>query len=141
MRNAKTVNRNHVAFSASLSHPIKNNKVKNYKVVFDKIITNEGHGYDSKTGIFTVPFDGLYVFHWTVLTYPGTLFNTELVVNGVPKWMNCADASGGKTHSSGSNMVTLSLNQKDQVWIRKWKTGGNTMHGYNWSGFSGFKLA
>ncbi|KAJ8312029.1 hypothetical protein KUTeg_009402 [Tegillarca granosa] len=133
--------KDHVAFSASLSHDVKNNKVEHFKIIFDKIITNIGNGYNSKTGIFTVPCDGLYVFHWTILTFPGTVFNTELVVNGVSKRGNVADAGGGKSWNSGSSMVTLPLHKNDQVWIRKWRTAGKSLHGNYWPGFSGFRLA
>ncbi|KAJ8312774.1 hypothetical protein KUTeg_010147 [Tegillarca granosa] len=130
----------HVAFSASLSHDISNN-VKSYKIIFDKIITNIGNGYNTKTGIFTVPIDGLYVFDWTILTHSGKIFNTELVVNGIPKRRNNADSGRGRFISSGSSMVTLSLHKNDKVWIRKFETAGNSMHGNYWPGFSGFRLA
>ncbi|KAJ8312037.1 hypothetical protein KUTeg_009410 [Tegillarca granosa] len=131
----------HVAFSASLSHDITNNNIRNYKIVFDKIITNIGDGYDSNTGIFTVPYEGLYLFHWTILTRPGTIFDTELVVNGVPKRRNAADSGGGKSWNSGSSMVILPLIKNDQIWVRKWESAGTTIHGNYWPGFSGLRIA
>lgn len=32
-------------------------------IVFDKVITNEGSGYDSTTGKFTAPVNGTYQFN------------------------------------------------------------------------------
>ena len=35
---------------------------KNMDIVFDKIVTNYGGGYDNVTGRFTAPFSGIYSF-------------------------------------------------------------------------------
>lgn len=129
-----------VAFSAALSKDVTSTTPQE-KLIYDTVITNIGNGFDPKTGEFTVPSDGLYVFHWTVLTHPGKVYDTELVVNGVAKRRNAADAGGGKSFNSGSSMVTLPLQKGDKVWIRKYSTLGNKLHGNYWPGFSGFKIA
>lgn len=41
--------------------PIENN----IDLVFDRVITNIGGGYDNETGRFTAPFNGVY--HFTVV--------------------------------------------------------------------------
>ncbi|KAJ8302275.1 hypothetical protein KUTeg_021262 [Tegillarca granosa] len=35
---------------------------------FENVLLNEGNGYNSATGEFTAPTDGVYVFSWTILT-------------------------------------------------------------------------
>ena len=55
---------------------------KHAVVVFGKVTLNSGSAYDGNTGIFTAPTDGIYSFTWTILTTPGSLFHTEIVING-----------------------------------------------------------
>ncbi|XP_060572182.1 uncharacterized protein LOC132730312 [Ruditapes philippinarum] len=41
----------------------------NERIVFDTVITNEGSGYDSSTGIFTAPVGGMYQFNVHICTH------------------------------------------------------------------------
>ena len=67
-----------VAFTASRSYffhsPIG-------LIIFDKIITNVGEGYNNSTGIFTCPCDGAYVFTWTHRTPSGYSCSVYLNIN------------------------------------------------------------
>ena len=49
-----------MAFSAYLDHTLSN--IGNDQTIeFNKIILNEGGGYDQRTGVFTCPQSGLYL--------------------------------------------------------------------------------
>ena len=37
-------------------------------VIYDEVLTNEGNGYDDKTGVFTCPLAGTYIFVVDVLS-------------------------------------------------------------------------
>ncbi|KAK3096917.1 hypothetical protein FSP39_004750 [Pinctada imbricata] len=127
-----------IAFSARTSKQLTSTRAS-IKIVFDHVVTNTGKAYDGSTGIFTAPSDGIYVFAWTVLTNPKKWFDSELVVNGIPKLYNAADAhNGGSFESSGCTGV-MELKSGDKVWIRKYSTLGNLLR-ERWSSFSGLKL-
>ena len=127
-----------VAFSARLQTRLISSK-NSEKVVFDQIVTNIGSAYDASSGIFTTPTDGVYVFAWTVLTNPGYLFDTELVVDGNIKLYNAADSGGGKSYESSGCTGVLQLKSGEKVWIRKHGQYGNLLRS-QWSSFSGWQI-
>jgi hypothetical protein len=47
-------------------------------IIFDKVLANEGGGYDQVTGIFTVPVAGMYTF---TATLRGTMDAEETTAN------------------------------------------------------------
>lgn len=47
-----------ISFSAALTIPV----LEAGTIPFDKILVNDGHGYDPETGIFTAPIEGRYFF-------------------------------------------------------------------------------
>ena len=49
-----------VAFSAYLDHTLSNLQ-KNQVIVFNRILLNEGEGYDTTSGVFTCPRTGVYL--------------------------------------------------------------------------------
>ena len=54
------------AFTVSITSNLRN--PPNAPIVWDKVITMEGSGFDSKTGIFTCQNAGVHVFTWTTLS-------------------------------------------------------------------------
>ncbi|KAJ8312036.1 hypothetical protein KUTeg_009409 [Tegillarca granosa] len=128
-----------VAFSTTLSNKI-DVFIVNYKIIFDNVIINIGDGYNSSTGVFKVPYQGLYVFHFTIRSE--FYFVGDLVVNGVIKRHNYADSRGRSSfrYNSASSMVILYLNENDKVWIQT-SVPGKNLYRYNYPGFSGFKIA
>ena len=127
-----------VAFSAWLSKELNDTKA-NETVVFDIVHTNIGSAYSSTTGIFTTPFNGVYGFTWTLMTNPGKLFDTVLVVDGEGRQSNGANSGNvGKSYESSTNMITMQLTKGQQVWIRK-HIDGNLLRSH-FSTFSGWLI-
>jgi hypothetical protein len=61
-----------VAFSAYLTHLDTGPAIGTHReIVFDKIETNIGNGYDHFSGTFRAPSDGVYAFTWTIFTAGG----------------------------------------------------------------------
>ncbi|BFZ00932.1 hypothetical protein BsWGS_03971 [Bradybaena similaris] len=61
---------------------------KNETVICPKVITNGCNGYDSKTGIFTAPKPGMYVFSIHATSQVGSMFKFRIYRKDVP----CATA-------------------------------------------------
>ncbi|XP_061178369.1 heavy metal-binding protein HIP-like [Saccostrea echinata] len=115
----------------------------NAVVVFGKVTENSGSAYNGKTGKFTAPKDGIYSFSWSILTRPGKIFVTYIVLNETSNVVgyNFVDGrSGGQIYSTGSTTTVIKMEKNDKVWIRTNGKEGEFAYG-NWSSFSGFKLS
>lgn len=54
-------------------------KLKNGQIVkYNKILTNDGNGYDVRTGVFTCPVAGTYLFVVDSLSKPGIYLHLKL---------------------------------------------------------------
>lgn len=51
-----------------------------HTLIFDRIRTNVGLGYNSFTGVFTAPKEGIYVFTWVIRLHQAE-HSTELMIN------------------------------------------------------------
>uniref|UniRef100_A0A194ANM1 C1q domain-containing protein n=1 Tax=Pinctada fucata TaxID=50426 RepID=A0A194ANM1_PINFU len=100
-------------------------------VIFDKVVTNIGNGYNNGTGIFISPASGLYQISGSVIAVEGYQdLGFDLMHNG-----NMVGNLFG--HHTDSVVIYLELNEGDRVWIRKdFDTKTETMRG-TWSSFSG----
>lgn len=106
------------------------------------MITNEGNGYDSTTGMFTCSKPGLYFFTHTVkqsgleAMYHGA--SGTLMVNGISKVGSVVCTFHTDQHLQGTNSVIVRLEEGDEVWIR----GGGLIEGnMNATTFTGFWVA
>ncbi|XP_045206825.2 complement C1q tumor necrosis factor-related protein 3-like [Mercenaria mercenaria] len=128
-----------VAFQASVSPTIKDIKADE-TILFEEIETNIGGAFDAKSGIFTTPVAGTYVFHSTILTPPRSVVETALHVNGEVKML--LYSGDNSLYSPGSNMAVLQLKVGDLVKMVRngpWGKTPFTIH-RGFSTFSGFLL-
>ncbi|XP_061561087.1 complement C1q tumor necrosis factor-related protein 3-like [Phycodurus eques] len=86
-------------------------------LVFRKVITNEGNGYDSNTGIFTAPVKGLYFILFNGNVGNSGALNAAVLKNGVNMFA-IYDTQG--TFSSATNGMPLVLEQGDKLWVTLW---------------------
>ncbi|KAK7500423.1 hypothetical protein BaRGS_00008330 [Batillaria attramentaria] len=105
------------------------------KIIFNDLRLSEGGGYDSKTGVFSVPVAGTYAFLATIgnSTSKGTV-HAYFVVDGV----DCTRAHGSPT-SVGSCHVVLKMAVGQKVWLR---AGGEPSYSFFYidTFFSGFLI-
>ncbi|XP_053372692.1 complement C1q and tumor necrosis factor-related protein 9A-like [Mercenaria mercenaria] len=85
-------------------------------IVFDSVLTNEGSGYDTSTGIFTAPVEGMYQFTVHICTYSGKYSFIGLVL---------ADKVIASTSNFASNSYTCNsvgaiarVKSGEQVWVK-----------------------
>ena len=123
-----------IAFHATLTHHLTLGQSQT--VVFDHVITNNGNGYSSHSGLFTAPRDGTYYFTTSFLSKSGStdlqmIRNAEVIGGG---------AGYPDDGSTGSISATINLKKGDAVKIRHYK-GVNTQNLYGmFPMFTGFIL-
>nr|AZS54114.1 sialic acid binding lectin 8 [Ruditapes philippinarum] len=103
-----------VAFSAGLTHNVNISHAEN--VVYDKVFTNIGGGYDNNTGIFNVPTSGIYVFQFHTLSRQDKSSWLELYHNAY--YIASIYGHTVNDFASGGNSVVLKLTKGDQVYVK-----------------------
>ncbi|XP_045204780.2 uncharacterized protein LOC123557399 [Mercenaria mercenaria] len=130
----------HVSFSAYLSH-LQDHLGVNQVVKFDRVITNDGNGYNTHTGVFTVPVTGTYMFIFYVSSSSSNV-QFDLVVDDSVKTSGVARPSTLEQSKDvqGGGAVILSLNQGVSVWIENINTNVAVYSSddHRWVTFSGF---
>ncbi|XP_062593890.1 complement C1q-like protein 3 [Saccostrea cucullata] len=122
--------------------------------VYDIVVTNNGNGYSKKTGIFTAPHPGVYVFSWTLVAagqhVAGTKgdfgeITTHILQNDVIRGTLHTDTEKQGDDGTSTGFVILNLEKDDAVKISsaRWNGQGSAYSNEDngrWS-FSGFKIA
>ncbi|XP_057679190.1 complement C1q tumor necrosis factor-related protein 3-like [Corythoichthys intestinalis] len=86
-------------------------------LIFKKVITNVGNGYDANTGIFTAPVRGLYFILLNANVGTSGSLNAAVIKNG-ENMFAIYDTKG--THSGVSNGMPLVLEAGDKLWVTLW---------------------
>nr|XP_022294889.1 complement C1q-like protein 4 [Crassostrea virginica] len=106
-------------------------------LVFPKVITNVGNGYNPSDGVFTAPRAGVYVFFVNVQGYNTQTIYVDIVLNGAIKVRTMANTY----YDAGPNLAVLSLQRGDRVWIKHYSGQGYTTHSDSpITTFSGFLI-
>ncbi|XP_062581628.1 heavy metal-binding protein HIP-like [Saccostrea cucullata] len=137
----QTDNSNQIAFEAQISSApgMEFTGSSGSVIRFDRVNLNVGNAYDSTTGKFTVPTDGLYFFGWHILPSYQTITTTSLTVNRVPKSLNHCDTKRSLGQQPCSKMSVIRLAMGDQVWI-SYPSRGDNKSKAPYSIFCGFKI-
>ncbi|KAF4089554.1 hypothetical protein AMELA_G00067370 [Ameiurus melas] len=107
-----------VAFSASLLASGSGSDGPHYPVtaslIYKKVFTNVGNGYDSNTGIFTAPVTGVYYIRFYAHCQTGYRMAVSLYKNGN---VQCSVFSDRPiTNGNASNGIVLTLEKGDQLY-------------------------
>lgn len=105
-------------------------------LIFNRVFTNIGNAYNSKTGYFTAPLKGVYHFSFMTFGYNSYISGAILVKNRkyqVSTW----EFTGPDASDTTSNTVILELNARDTVNIILWE--GGKIHTSVFSGFLVFQ--
>jgi len=106
-------------------------------VIFDEVVTNNGHAYNKHTGHFTAPRDGTYYFATSFLNFGGS---THLQM-----MKNDKDIGRGVSYpdfqSTGSINAIVNLIKGDVILLRHLMgLGAETIYGNRRSEFVGYML-
>ncbi|XP_062574656.1 complement C1q-like protein 2 [Saccostrea cucullata] len=126
-----------VAFSASTTgHGVISS---GSTLAFPVVINNVEGGYDPGTGTFTIPTAGQYVFYISAQGYSSDTLYVSILHNGGAKVMTMSDGGRRKDfYDSGSNLLTLNLQQGDRVWAMCQSGSNYYSEGIPITTFSGF---
>lgn len=126
-----------VAFTVYLSHGV-HNLTQDQPIVYDKVLLNMGGAYNTKTGMFTAPVGGVYLFSYSVgaKSVPGVHLSqydvfTRLVVDNVHQVSAVAESTGTYDDEQGSTTAILFVEQGSKVWTRHELRGGNNLYSTN----------
>ncbi|KAK3093854.1 hypothetical protein FSP39_021096 [Pinctada imbricata] len=129
-----------IYFSAYLTRHVSSSELKNNQsIVFTDVQTNEGGGYNSKTGEFTAPISGTYTFFWEFLVFPGGTIGLELQKNYKKFQHNYAHGSDSK-YEVGSKSTIMNLVKGDKVRVVYVGGAGKIYGNHRYTGFSGIFL-
>ena len=111
---------------------------QNTKVVYDKVITNIGSGYNPQTGIFTCPTDGDYVFTWNTMSGGSGQNCYAFICRNGASSLETYSYEFRSANEVASNTVVFHLTMGDKIWIQT--NGCDYFEGYPYTAFSGWKL-
>nr|XP_057923616.1 uncharacterized protein LOC131125773 isoform X2 [Doryrhamphus excisus] len=126
-----------VAFSAT-----GGNKTRDGRLVFDYASVNMGNGYDTQTGVFTAPSEGVYFFTLTYHTLDGIIdiFMHKTVSPGSLWWWTRVMNTIKYKHHSATLSKIRHLVKGDIVYLKPCKDH-DLQHHRNQTIFSGFLVA
>ncbi|KAK7461196.1 hypothetical protein BaRGS_00038755 [Batillaria attramentaria] len=104
---------------------------------FDHVITNIGSGYNPRTGIFTAPVAGVYVFFLSFMS----VYNqgdVMLVIDKHGEELDTAFANAKTKYDQGSTEVTTHLTVGEKLWVRQQL--GTAVRGGTWTIFTGYLI-
>ncbi|WAR30371.1 CADN-like protein, partial [Mya arenaria] len=88
----------------------------NEKIVYGTITTNKGGGYNSSSGVFVAPYEGLYLFTSQTCTYANNNAYTGIIKDGVVLQTSLIHAAGDVLCSSIQAAVELRVGER--VWVQ-----------------------
>jgi hypothetical protein len=112
-------------------------------IVFERVITNQGSGYNNATGVFTASIEGVYLFTVNVCASSKKWSTIGLVLDGtfISKSTNYNDQS----YSCGSVSAIVKMETGRQVWVANlYGSNGHVLAGedmYAMNTFSGVLIS
>lgn len=111
---------------------------KGQTLKFDTVLTNNGNGYDDRTGVFTCPVVGIYMFVVDSLSYPGIWLFLKVNKETAAK-LHVSPHYNNKPLVQISRTVIVTLKYGDHVKVENIEKKGYIHHDL-YSGFSGFLM-
>lgn len=129
-----------IAFSAYLS--ADRTLGRNQHVKFDRVLLNDGNGYEASTGVFRAPVSGVYSFTFVVAQRHRYEIRLNLVVDG--KVVVGAIAEGTKYYHDvqGTNTANVHVRKGRPVWVQSYCHGRieGSHYNFRYTSFSGHIL-
>ncbi|XP_061176177.1 uncharacterized protein LOC133185134 [Saccostrea echinata] len=93
-----------------------------HTLVFDMVMTNIANAYNRYTGVFTVPYNGLYAITWTIYSNSYSFVFSNLIVNS-DTWNSAfANSEENNDRHTATGFVVAQLNAGDVVFLKTHET-------------------
>ena len=128
--------------SVSFSVNVKAKELKlgvGQTVIYDEVLTNEGNGYDDRTGVFTCPLAGTYIFVVDALSPRATWLHLYLN-KSILASLHIQTIHASRTYLQISITVILTLKKRDHVKVVSDISHTSAVHHNCYSGFLGAKI-
>lgn len=127
-----------VAFSGSLTHAITTLGDKQV-IVYDRVLTNVGNGYNPSLGHFTAPIKGNYFISVDAMGRPNELLSLNIFKNGNAIEYIYTGGTGSSDYMSSNEIIIEPLEVGDIVWIA-YNGGTRYIHCCNYNTFTVFLI-
>ncbi|XP_045176310.1 complement C1q tumor necrosis factor-related protein 3-like [Mercenaria mercenaria] len=132
----KRANENNVAFYVEMWNFTVHAQA-HQNLIFDRVTTNIGTGYDSKSGIFEAPVPGVYVFSVTMMADPSHYDRYQIMKNGSELLGNMLAHAPTNAYDTTAQTIVVVLQAGDQISVQHSDPDGFA-HGHLYSTFAGF---
>ncbi|KAL4233661.1 hypothetical protein ACF0H5_008343 [Mactra antiquata] len=133
----------HTAFSYRID-TTKRTLDRNDPIVFPVKITDLDGGYNSQTGIYTAPVDGVYMLSCSLLADQSSAsipqLHASIMVDGKAVGKVFAYADTASHRDQGASTIFVHLKQGSMVWVKVIDLDHVTVGGDMYSMFSGYLL-
>ncbi|XP_045192535.2 complement C1q tumor necrosis factor-related protein 3-like [Mercenaria mercenaria] len=123
-----------IAFTAYLDHS-EHNLTQDQPIIYNKVLLNDGGGYNTNTGMFTAPVAGVYLFSYSVgaKVIPDVHLSqydvfTRLIVDGVHQLSAVAESTSTWDDEQGSTTAIVYVPDGATVWTKHEFKGGNNLY-------------
>ncbi|KAM4580371.1 complement C1q-like protein 4 [Odontesthes bonariensis] len=133
-----------VAFAASLGGDGLQKTTSGSKdLIYREVLTNVGDAYNSETGVFTAPVNGVYYIRFTANAPSDFPMSAVLYKNSVQIQLIAHEDQSGEGSDTASNGAALRLEASDMLSLKLWhntQIWDNSNHHSTFSGFLLFPL-
>ncbi|XP_008289959.1 uncharacterized protein LOC103364585 [Stegastes partitus] len=133
-----------VAFAASLGGDgLQKTTSGQVNLIYKDVLTNIGQAYNSETGVFTAPVNGVYYIRFTTNAPTDFPMSAVLYKNGSQIQLITHEQQSGEGSDTASNGAALQLQAGDRLSLKLWhntQIWDNSNHHSTFSGFLIFPM-
>ncbi|XP_035809493.1 uncharacterized protein LOC111576317 [Amphiprion ocellaris] len=133
-----------VAFAASLGGDgLQKTTNGNTNLIYKDVLTNIGQAYNSETGVFTAPVNGVYYIRFTANAPTDFTMSAVLYKNDAEIQLIAHEQPSGSGSDTASNGAALQLQAGDRLSMKLWhntQIWDNSNHHSTFSGFLIFPM-